>query len=367
MTPPPEPATALWWGTYPTAGLGTPTGQGEGLWRHDASGVTQVLELPAPSFVLAHPSLPVLYAVSETERSALHAIDVSDPAAPRVAATVPTGGAFACHLLMAQGEVAIYISHYGTGDLAVLPLETDGLPTSHEPMQLLRHEGSGPNAARQEGPHAHSAAYAPGGRHVLVADLGTDQLRRYAGVPGGILEEDGIAATLPPGSGPRHMVTDGELIHLVCELDVTLRTLRWDPLSATAEVIGETPITTVGPRSADVDGSHILRVDATPYSEPVLLVGARGADVIAVFDLSPEGWPRYRASLDAGHWPRYFTIDGSVADGARLLVTEERGHAVRSYALSDVVTLLPEHETGAVATLPHERYEVTSPACVARA
>ena len=82
----------------------------------------------------------------------------------------------------------------------------------------------GPREDRQEGPHAHFAGYAPGGRHVLVADLGTDELRRYLVLEDGLLEPDGIGATLPPGSGPRHFAVRGENIYLVCELDHQLRT-----------------------------------------------------------------------------------------------------------------------------------------------
>ena len=60
-----------WWGTYPEAGLGTPTGLGEGLWSMTPGDTTAILalELPAPSFVIAHPDLPILYAVTEEERS----------------------------------------------------------------------------------------------------------------------------------------------------------------------------------------------------------------------------------------------------------------------------------------------------------
>ena len=90
---------------------------------------------------------------------------------------------------------------------------------------------------RQEGPHAHFAALSPGGTHVLVADLGTDQVRRYRVGPDGLLSDPGVAALLPAGAGPRHLAVRGELIYAVCELDHTVRTLRWD--AATLGLTGQ--------------------------------------------------------------------------------------------------------------------------------
>lgn len=346
----------LWWGTYPAEGLGTPVGLGEGLWRQDDGTAAQALELPAPSFVLAHPSEPLLYALSEAPASVVHTIDVSDPDDPRVVASIPTGGTDGCHLLLSHEADALYVSHYGSGDLVVLALLPDGMPGYDEQLQRHEHHGHGPRTDRQEAPHAHSASFAPGGKHVLVADLGTDELRRYRVDPGGILEPDGIAATLPGGSGPRHMAVRGDLLYVTCELDSMLRTFRWDAETAEAILIEEQAITAVAPRSEDTrDASHVALVD------DVLLVGVRGPDVIAVFDLSPEGWPRYRASLDSGHWPRYF----AVIDG-RLHIACERGHQARSYAWSDVLALAPEQEIGAIAELPFQEIAITSPACVAQ-
>ncbi|SEJ39095.1 lactonase family protein [Demequina mangrovi] len=350
----------LLWGTYPAAGLGTPAGLGEGIWRSaspESVAAEQVLDLPAPSFLVAHPTLPLVYAACELPASELAVLDVSRPAAPRVVATLATGGADACHLMLAPDAHTLYVAHYSSGDVAVVRLGADGLPVDDAPAQLLGHAGSGPNAARQEGPHAHSSLIAPGGRHVLVADLGTDELRRYRIVDGGLLEPDGIAATLPPGAGPRHVAVRGNLLYVACELDHQVRTLRWDDASATAEVIAERPSTLVAPRSAELQDSHLALVPG--HTGDVLLVSVRGADVIAVFDVAPEGELAYRGAFDAGHWPRYFAVLRY-----RLVVGEERAHRVRSFALADVIGMPPELGIGEIAELPHEVGEVVSPACV---
>ncbi|WP_284329316.1 beta-propeller fold lactonase family protein [Demequina litorisediminis] len=122
--------------------------------------------------------------------------------------------------------------------------------------------------------------------------------------------------------------------------------------------MAEIPATTVAARSADArDSSGILHVEHA--GREVLLVGVRGADVIAVHDLSPEGEARYRGSFDAGYWPRHFAVIGD-----RLHVGCERGHEVRTYALADVLALAPEPEVGLVQELAYASAPLPSPAFV---
>jgi 6-phosphogluconolactonase (cycloisomerase 2 family) len=356
--------TSFFVGTYPLDGLGTPVGQGEGVWHADIAidGVitaAQVAVEPAPSFLAAHPQLPLLYAVEEKAPTSLAVWDVRG--VPQEFARVDLAGSHGCHLLMAPDGGTIYVSHYGTGEVSVVPLALGGAPLATTPAQTVSHAGFGPRSDRQDGPHAHSAAFAPGGRHLVVADLGTDELRRYTVGADGLLYEPGIAATLPPGSGPRHLVVRGDLIYVVCELDHRLRTLRWDGASATAEVIADRPTTLAPLRTGEtVYDAHvdILRREAGD----AMLVSVRGADVISVFDVAPEGELTYRAAFDTGPWPRHFAVVGE-----HLVVGAEKGHEVRAFALADVWALPPEEESGAVAELPYTSAAVTSPACIVAA
>lgn len=350
-------ATDLWWGTYPPEGLGTPTGVGEGLWRQRGENAELMLELAASSFVIAHPDLPLLYAVSETDSTEVHVIDITERDRPRLVDSMATGGQSGCHLMLSRDALTLYVSHYTSGDLAVVPLSAAGAFAVDAPSQILRHEGSGPRQDRQESSHIHFAGYAPGESHVLVADLGTDQLRAYAIEQDGSLADAGIASKLPPGSGPRHFAVRDQLIYVVCELDHQLRTLRWDGPTGTAEIIDAQPTTLAPQRTGDtIADAHIVALDA------MLLVSVRGCDVVSVFDLSPEGAPSYRAAWGCGYWPRHFAVIGS-----HVVVGAEKGHEARSFDLADVVALEPERERGAIATLPSTVAQVTSPACVVSA
>ena len=83
----------------------------------------------------------------------------------------------------------------------MLPLADDG--ALGEPTHLVQHHGQGLPERRE--PHAHSAAFAPDGRFILVADLGIDQIVVYAfDAAEGKL---GPHASVPgqPGAGPRHL------------------------------------------------------------------------------------------------------------------------------------------------------------------
>jgi 6-phosphogluconolactonase len=348
---------AWWWGTYPDAGAGSPAGVGEGIWVMAPGGpAVRAIELPAPSFVVAHPDLPLLYAVTEVERAEMVCIDVSQAARPLVVDRIPTGGSGACHLLLSRDTLTAYVAHYETGEVAVVPLQADGRVATPEPAQLLRGDGSGPVPGRQSGPRAHFIGYAPTGPVLLVCDLGADQIRRYEVLSDGSLRADGVAAHLPLGSGPRHFAIRDNVIYVTCELDHTLRALRWDPASRAATEIGSTAATSVPLRSGDTTyEAHVLAVS------DVLLVSVRGCDVIAVFDVGGDGTATYRASFDSGGvFPRYFAVTGE-----QLVVGNQKSHVVSIFDLADVLAIEGAEEPGGFASLPHADIAVPSPACVA--
>jgi 6-phosphogluconolactonase len=350
----------LWIGTYPAAGAGTPAGLGEGIWRVGLDTATGRLAdpvlaatTPAPSFLAVDRTAGLLVAVGEDTDGTVAAFRVRDgeggrpvldaggagvdrtaPTGTGTASTVPSGGADPCHVLLDPDGHVVYVANYSSGTLAVLPRTADG--SVGAPVQVLGHTGSGPVADRQEGPHAHFAALAPGGGHVLVCDLGTDEIRRYRRDPAtGLLTEDGIAATLRPGSGPRHVVfsADGRIAYVSCELDVTVAVLAWDVAHAAGRVVQHVPAVEhgSGPEVASLP-SHIDRVGDR------VLVATRGPDVLATFAAGPDGTlaPAGQTALP-GAWPRHFAVvDGwvVVADqvGDSLTVLKD-GAVVHTLAL----------------------------------
>lgn len=289
----PGPQRSLWVGTYPAGGPGAPS-SGEGVWRLSLDLRTGALtghlavRTPSPSFVAT--SGRYLLVVEEGPEGAVTQLAVDDDGEAVLTARLSSGGADPCHLLVHPDGRAAYVANYSSGTLGVLPLDPDGglsaaVRAAGGPVQLLAGRGSGLVPLRQDGPHVHSAALAPGGRHLLVADLGTDELRRHTVRRDGTLEDDGVAVRLPAGTGPRHLVAGphGHL-YVVGELSGTVHVLAWDAAEGTAQHLQTQAVCrTVPTPRADVHPSHPVLVPgaATATGEDLLVVGVRGADVLA--------------------------------------------------------------------------------------
>ncbi len=309
--------TQLWIGTYPSAGAGTPVGRGEGIWSvdlDDATGVLsdarQLVVTPAPSFVATDPDGRVLYAGNEHADGAVTTFEVTGDGLVE-GGTRPSGGDDPCHLLV-DGD-RLLVANYSSGTLAVIERTDDALAPGG---QVFGHEGGGPVADRQDGPHAHFVAVAPGGAHVLVVDLGTDELRRYARTDDGLrpdgLRPDGIAATLPAGTGPRHLAfsADGRFAYVVGELDVAVHVLAWDVATATGTLVQSVPAV-----AGQVAGPVTPQGPALPSHVVLdggdLFVGVRGADVLTRWRVGADGLLTDGRSVPlGGRWPRHFAVVG---------------------------------------------------------
>lgn len=129
--------------------------------------------LPDPSYLALDRGTGVLYAVGETEQGAAAAFrPVAGGLAP-LGAPVRVGASGPTHLAMAGRR--LLTANYGSGSVSSLPLTPDG--ALRGPASVLTHRGTGPDAHRQEAPHAHQVLPDPTGRWVLSVDLGTDSVR----------------------------------------------------------------------------------------------------------------------------------------------------------------------------------------------
>ena len=71
------------------------------------------------------------------------------------------------------------VANYAGGSVAAFPIGADGQLQPHSDFH--QHAGAlGPNAKRQDKPHAHMAGFSPDGRFVLICDLGMDRTFVYA-------------------------------------------------------------------------------------------------------------------------------------------------------------------------------------------
>ncbi|GAA4929693.1 lactonase family protein [Streptomyces coeruleoprunus] len=273
-------------------------------------------ELAEPSFLAPGPDGRVLYAVSETDRGAVAAFDVTGPVPRLLGAPVPVGGSGPTHLAYAAGHVLT--AHYGSGSVSAQPVGPDGVPG---PVTgLLRHQGAGPDPDRQAGPHAHQVLPAPDGRRLLSVDLGTDSVRVCALDPATGALTVRAETRLRAGTGPRHLAFHpaGRHVYVLGELAPTLTVCRWDAREGALAPVAEVPV-----RPAGAEGTGYPSALAVSRDGRFVWAAVRGDDTLAVLavDGTYEGVRLVATVPCGGTWPRDLALDPS---GRRLYVANER-------------------------------------------
>ncbi|MFI0926563.1 lactonase family protein [Streptomyces sp. NPDC021012] len=322
--------TRAYIGSFTSAG-------GRGVLTAEVDEETGALTVTGGSDAVADPSFlalagPVLHAVSETDTGAVAAFDVTGPAPRPLGAPVPVGGAGPTHLALAAGH--LLTANYTSGSVTALPLAGDG--TARPATTVLRHEGGGPVADRQSGPHAHQVLPDPSGNWVVSVDLGTDSVRICALDPAtGHLTLHGETA-LRPGTGPRHLAFHpaGTHAYVLNELEPTLTVCRWDPAKGVLEPLAETPVVPEGTTGPSYPSEVVVAPDGR-----FLWAAVRGDDTLAVLALDADGaGARLVATVPCGGtWPRDLTLDPS---GRRLYAANERSGDVTWFTL-DPATGVP--------------------------
>jgi 6-phosphogluconolactonase len=310
-----------------------------------------------PSFLALHPNRQFLYAVSEvseyegakTGAVAAFAVD------PRTGGLTllnrqASGGDGACYLSIASSGRHLLVANYGGGTAAVLPIGPDG--RLGPAVSVVRHQGSGPDQSRQEGPHAHSIDLDLAGRIALVADLGLDKVMLYGfGANGTLTPNPTPFATLPPGSGPRHLAfgKSGAFAYVINELSSTVATFAYD--AATGGLKSVQSLSTLPP--GYTGKSYPAEVAVSPDGR--FLYGSnRGHESIASFAIDAStGLLRPTGHTPTGgSWPRHFAIDPT---GAYLLAANQKSDSV--------VVFRVDRATGVLTPTPH-RITLAAPACV---
>src|SRR5438552_3809804 len=113
-----------------------------------------------PSFLTIHPNGRVLYAVNELEKyngratGAVTAFAIAkDTGALTPLNEQPSEGGAPCFVSVDRSGRVVLVANYVGGNDAVLPVQANGSLT--RATDVVHHTGKGPNAERQEAPHAH--------------------------------------------------------------------------------------------------------------------------------------------------------------------------------------------------------------------
>ena len=278
-------------------------------------------QTPSPSFIVASADGRFVFAVNElAEYQGQPSGSVSSFAVDRATGRLTllsvqsSHGTNPCHLALDRTGRFLVVANYSSGTLAVLPVGADG--QLGPAVEVIAHQGTGPNTERQEGPHAHEVVFSTDNRFLVAVDLGIDRLNVYrfneatgvlaANAPTGV----GVAA----GAGPRHVAfhPDGHRAFVISELASTITSLTWD---------GRAGILTAGAAvstlPSDFHGRSATAEIAIHPNGRFVYGSNRGHDSIAVFTLGPAGALAPVAfESTRGKTPRHFTI----APGGRWLI-----------------------------------------------
>lgn len=166
--------------------------------------------------------------------------------------------------------------------VVVYGLREDGGLTAA--LSSIAHKGNGPDASRQERPHAHSVTETIAGGVAIVADLGIDRLVSYRIEPDGSLTRL-AESVLMPGAGPRHVALHpgGRFVFVMNELDSTVVSLALDDTSGKLTIIDTKPAVPAEARNSN----HCADIQISPDGR--FLYGSnRGHDSVAVFSVDQQ-------------------------------------------------------------------------------
>lgn len=347
-------------GTYTTK----TASKGIYAFRYDASSgkltpIGVAAETQDPSWVAIHPSGKFLYSVNEAGKNSMVSAFAVDAMSGKLTLLnqLPALGEDPCYLSFDRTGKYVFVANYTSGNVVVFPIEADGKLGAA--TANVHDEGTlGPNKERQEGPHAHWLEASAGNRYAYVSDLGLDKvlIYKFDAASGklanpGSNQQDAFSATLPPGSGPRHVAfsRNGNLMYVLSELLSTVTVFANDAREKYRDV------QTISALPKDLSGRNDAAEIMIHPSGKFLYSSNRGHESIALFKIDP-GTGKLTATGDfsvEGKEPRHFAIDPS----GNFLLAEDQ--------FSDkIVTFRIDQKTGALSPTG-DSVEVPSPVCIA--
>ena len=316
-------------GTYTQTNSDGPTS--EGIYRatlDTQSGTLSALELVAPvknpSFLALGRDGRHLYAVCEIEGSAVAAWAIEESGL-RFLGHQPSGGDGACHLSLNASGKHVLVANYGGGNVAAFPILEDG--SLGVRSSTVQHTGSGPNANRQEKPHAHSIYGDEAGRYVYACDLGTDEVKIYhfEAEPGTLAPIS--SGHVPRGSGPRHLALHPRgFAYVNNDLGLSVSVFARDFDSGALTLLQTVPTLPANARTEEVSTAEIALHPGGDW----LYVSNRGHESIAAFCIGGDGLLSLIGHFETPAEPRGF---GLSPDGCFLVVGGQKAHQIAAFEI----------------------------------
>ena len=296
--------------------------------------IGQVAQGPKATWVVAHPELPILYAVDDdgTREGSItaYAVDRGTGALTKVNATL-TGGRGTTYLQFDTPSQTLLGANFNSGSVSSVAVNPDGSMGAR--VSTIVETGSGPNR-RQASAHAHSVAIDPSGRYALVPDLGADRvfIYRFDRATHALSQDDGStphAFVAAPGSGPRHIAfgSSGQFVYLLTELSAQIMVLRWDASQGQLTLVQTVPTS-----SPEFQGAKSAAELAVSHDGRFVYVEDRGENALVVYRVNPDSGELsvIQRISSGGEKPWGFEIDSS---GKWMLVANQRSGKINVFSI----------------------------------
>lgn len=255
---------------------------------------------------------------------------------------VSSGGEHPCYVAMDAGGKWAIIGNYSSGTISINYL--DGKGTLFPPNQILKHQGSGPNKARQEAAHVHSTVFSKDFRYVFTPDLGTDTINayRFDKSLGKLFATGKNATASSPGGGPRHFEfhPNNKYAYLMEELTGTVQAFQYNSTNGSLKSIQS--ILAIDTKDAETNFSADIHV--SPNGKFLYCTNRGVSNTITSFKIDPAtGKLSFVDRIDTqGIYPRNFTIDPS---GQFVLVANQKTDEIIVFKIDPMTGKLKETGT----------------------
>jgi 6-phosphogluconolactonase len=304
-------------------GTQTTPGTSKGIYTYrfnentgELSGQALAAEVEMPTFLALSPDGKHLYSANEADDFEDHksggvtAFAVHGAKLTKLDAVL-AGGSGTCFISTDHTGRDVFVANYNSGSASSFRIERSGAVS--DAVSNFQYHGHGPDADRQEGPHAHRAMPSPDNRFVLVNDLGLDCIHIY--------KLDAATATLTandppmwksaPGAGPRALAfhPNGKWAYCVCEMGSSVVVLDWN-----AEARTLTTVQTVKMIPADYQGPTSTGCDIVITRDGKHAYAAnRGYDRLYSFRIDGENGKLTEVNRieTGGKTPRHIALDPS--------------------------------------------------------
>ena len=303
-----------------------------------------------PSFLAVDKLNRRLFATAEVTEGQMAALRYDESGTLTYLNQQPSMGADPCHVSVTKDKRHILVANYSSGTFSMLPVAPDG--SLRPATDTIHDSGTGPNKARQEGPHAHSINLDAAGKLAYGCDLGTDKIQIFRPNPktGKLVHNDPAFSTVHAGGGPRHFAFHPKkaFAYAINELDCTVTAFAWDKVSGALRELQT--INTLPRPYQPTDSCADIHVSA----DGKFLYGSnRGHDSIAIFSIGADGkLTTVGNEPTQGKTPRNFAIDPS---GNFLFAANQDS--------SSIVVFRIDKKTGKL-TATGTKIEVPAPVCI---